>query len=330
MCDELDQWIVQALQIDGRASFSRIGEVLGVSAQTVARRYRRLRGARVLRVIGKPYLNLIGQAAWMLRITCVPDATERIAGVLAARPDTNWVQLSSDGTEIVCGLRAAPDQSQALLAKLPRTPRVVGVTGHCVLRRFRGGPAPWTGWTRPLTEEQRAELSRGRADGPYGPSARRCEGGVTRLDEVDTALFEVLAEDGRSTVSELAARTGLSESAARRRLQEHTDSGLLYFEVDFDARAIGMHTQALLWLSVPPAALASTGAALATHREVAFAAATSGRYSIVVAVVCRDTDGLYTYLSEAAGTIPEITGVETVLVDRTVKRQIGLPAPYAR
>ncbi|KUJ64385.1 hypothetical protein ACZ90_57480 [Streptomyces albus subsp. albus] len=330
MTDELDQWIVQALQLDSRASYSRIGEVLGVSPQTVARRYRRLRGDRVLRVVGKPYINLIGHAAWMLRIVCGPDATERIASALAARPDTNWVQLSADGTEIICGLRAAPDQSQALLARLPRTPRVVSVTAHCVLHRFRGGPAPWTGWTAPLTDEQRAELSRGRPDGPYGPSARPTDGPAVRLDEVDTALLAALAEDGRSTVSELAARTGLSESAARRRVQEFTESGLLYFEVDFDTRAIGMYTQALLWLNVPPAALASTGAALAGHREVAYAVAISGRHSIAAVVMCRDTDALYGYLSEAAGAIAEITQVETVLIDRTVKRQIGMSVPLPR
>ena len=41
--DALDLKLLHALQIDGRAPFSRIAEVLGVSDQTVARRFRRLR-----------------------------------------------------------------------------------------------------------------------------------------------------------------------------------------------------------------------------------------------------------------------------------------------
>lgn len=41
--DPLDLKLLHALQIDGRAPFSRIAEVLGVSDQTVARRFRRLR-----------------------------------------------------------------------------------------------------------------------------------------------------------------------------------------------------------------------------------------------------------------------------------------------
>jgi len=40
--DELDWQVLQALQLDGRASFRLIGQVLGVSENTVARRYRNL------------------------------------------------------------------------------------------------------------------------------------------------------------------------------------------------------------------------------------------------------------------------------------------------
>ena len=38
--DDLDRQLVQCLAADGRASFSAIAEVLGVSDQTVARRYK--------------------------------------------------------------------------------------------------------------------------------------------------------------------------------------------------------------------------------------------------------------------------------------------------
>ena len=57
--DHLDRQIVRALQIDPRAPFSRIAEVLGVSEQTVARRYRRLRGDGYLREdpVARAYLD---------------------------------------------------------------------------------------------------------------------------------------------------------------------------------------------------------------------------------------------------------------------------------
>jgi DNA-binding transcriptional regulator YhcF (GntR family) len=43
MLDDLDRALIHALHIDGRAPFHRMAAALGVSPQTVARRYRRLR-----------------------------------------------------------------------------------------------------------------------------------------------------------------------------------------------------------------------------------------------------------------------------------------------
>ncbi|MFE2097462.1 AsnC family protein [Streptomyces sp. PTD9-10] len=41
MLDDLDRALIHALHRDGRAPFSRIAGVLGVSARTIARRSRR-------------------------------------------------------------------------------------------------------------------------------------------------------------------------------------------------------------------------------------------------------------------------------------------------
>lgn len=91
--DDLDRAIVQALMVDGRAAFSRIAEVLGVSDQTVIRRYRRLRTAGVLRVLGLPVGHRVGLYESWLRIQCTPDAAVAVADALARRPDIAWVTL---------------------------------------------------------------------------------------------------------------------------------------------------------------------------------------------------------------------------------------------
>ncbi|MFI6296579.1 AsnC family protein [Nonomuraea sp. NPDC050790] len=93
MADELDRRLIHALQLDARAPFSRIAEVLGASDQTVARRYRRLRSADLLRVVAVPPANLYGHGRWMLRLRCVPGAANAIASAPARRPDTAWVQF---------------------------------------------------------------------------------------------------------------------------------------------------------------------------------------------------------------------------------------------
>lgn len=59
--DELDLGLLDALEVNGRASFSRIGAVLGVSDQTVARRYRRLCAEGGLRVVAVRDAERLGQ-----------------------------------------------------------------------------------------------------------------------------------------------------------------------------------------------------------------------------------------------------------------------------
>lgn len=139
--DDLDRQLAQCLGVDGRASFSQLAEVLGVSDQTVARRYRRLRSAGMLRVVGLKARKQLGSLGWFLRIRCVPGAGPAIAAALARRADTAWIQLLSGNTEVLCTLRGdAREDREALLAKLPRSERIVDVTAHSLLHMFTGGP----------------------------------------------------------------------------------------------------------------------------------------------------------------------------------------------
>ena len=151
--DDLDQRIMQALQIDGRAPFNRIAQVLGVSDQTVARRYGRLRQAGSVRVLGLTDPLRVGLTPWFVRVRCSPDAAASIGEALARRTDTRWVSLISGGTEICClAQAAAPGQDEALLLeKLPRTPRVVQVSAHAMLHVFFGQDLSPVSRTGPLT-----------------------------------------------------------------------------------------------------------------------------------------------------------------------------------
>src|SRR5450631_4234213 len=100
MPDLLDTQVVHALQIDGRAPFSLIAEVLGVSDQTIARRYGRLRSAGMLRVRGLVEPDLIGLTSWLIRVQCTPSAASAVAEALARRPETAFIINDTATTEI--------------------------------------------------------------------------------------------------------------------------------------------------------------------------------------------------------------------------------------
>lgn len=311
--DELDRSIVHALQVDGRAPFSRIASVLEVSDQTVARRYRRLRSAGSLRVIGLPNARRLGWVEWFVRVQVTPDAAVRVAEALARRADTSWVCLTSGGTQICCVTRArsSHERDALLLGQLPRTPRVTNVTAHCLLRVFAGGPSGWHGRADSLTTGQIAALA------PESPGEAQER---VALQDGDEQLLTALARDGRTTYPGLAKATGWSEMTAKRRLAQLRRQGALFFDVDIDPLLLGFETLAFLWLTVDPARMRSTADAIAAHPEVAFAAATTGPTNLLVFAACRDVDALYEFLERGIGNLPGIRQLESAPVIWNSKR----------
>ncbi|WP_413102143.1 Lrp/AsnC family transcriptional regulator [Streptomyces sp. Inha503] len=311
--DDLDRALVHALQLDGRAPFSRLAEVLGVSDQTVARRYTRLRTTGAIRVLGLTDPAAVGDVVWMVRVRCLPDAALPVAEAMARRPDTSWVHVLSDGTEVAASTRAASgqDSDALLLRKLPQTPRVVGVSAHCVLHEYYGGEHGLVNKSDALTAEQIARLrtpAPDRSKGPRGP-----------VSAGDRKLLDVLAGDGRAPLDELAAATGWSQSTVRRRLADLRADGTLYFDVDYSHRLFRQDVTTAIWLSVQPSELAATGQTLANHPEVAFACATTGAKNLLATVVCADVPALYTYLTTRIAELTSVRDMETSPILRRVK-----------
>ncbi|GAA3470513.1 Lrp/AsnC family transcriptional regulator [Nonomuraea roseola] len=321
--DELDRRLVHALQIDGRAAFSHIAAVLGTSDRTIARRYRRLRSAGAVRVVGLPNGRHLGQVDWLVRLRCTPDSATAVAAALARRQDTSWVSLISGGTEITCITRTSgrAKDSELLLQKLPRTPRITAVTAHCLLRAV-AGTGGWPGRTAALNRQQIDDLR------PASTPTPRTDHNV-ELTDADNRLLTELAKDGRTSYPHLAGATGWSETTVRRRLDQLRRTNVLYFAVEADPLLFDHTTEAMLWLTIAPAALTTVTQALSTHPEIGFAAATTGPANVVAFVVCRDADALYDYLATRIGTLDGILQAETAPVVRRVKGAGTLLIPSA-
>lgn len=325
--DDLDRQIIHALFIDGRAAFSRIATVTGVSEQTVARRYRHMYAQGAIRVVGLADWQRLGQSEWVIRLQCVPDAAAAVASSLARRPDTSWVSLMSGGTEISCTVKPSggAGRQDLLLRQLPASRRIVAVSAHSRLHLFTGGPRTWPVAAEALTAVQAAAvaLPAPARDGRARPRSAAPGRG-------DQVLMAELARDGRASFAELASATHWDESTVRRRVADLRAAGALYFDVDVDEKAFGIGTLATLWMSVTPARLAAVGEALARHREVPFAAAVTGSSNLTATVLCADDHALYRYLTERIATLDGVTAVEVVPTIRVVKRAATIAPAAAR
>ncbi|MGW4062655.1 Lrp/AsnC family transcriptional regulator [Amycolatopsis sp. NPDC004747] len=306
--DAVDRALIHALHIDGRAPFTKIGDVLGVSTQTVARRYRRLRAEASLRVVGLPDPQRAGQAEWMVRLTATPHTAQDLAQALARRADTAWIKLMSGGTEICVNVNTPSASDHGLLLRdIPRTASITAVSAHQLLHRYFGGPTAWLGRANALDAAQVAALTPAH-DGPGKP-----------LTGNDAALMAALQRDGRAGLAELAAATGWSAATVARRLADLRAGGTVFFDLEIAPEPLGATTQALLWMAVAPAQLDRVARTLATHPELALVAATTGPANLVAQALCPDAAALHHYLTHRLGALAAIRTLETAPVLRTVK-----------
>ncbi len=323
--DSIDRQILHALVIEPRIPFRALAELVGVSDQTAARRYRRLRQSAGLRVLGRVDGERVGWVDWFVRLRCTPGSAGAIAAAMTRRVDTRWVQLASGGAEVVCVVQArTPEQRDTLfLEGIPSSRRVVHISAHSLLRTF--GPPTWSVLTTALTDAQQARLSRQTADSDGGSDERRSDqrgpdDSVVSVDSNDEELLAHLAHDGRTSTARLAAATGWHESSVRRRIADLRETGVLYFDLDLDERALGMTSHSLLWISARPDQLDETGRAIAQHPEAPFVAAITGTSNLLASVVCRNGRHLYDYLTRTLGQLPGIRDIETAPLIRTFKR----------
>jgi DNA-binding Lrp family transcriptional regulator len=311
--DEVDRQLVHALFIAPRAPFRLFSDVIGVSDQTIARRYRKLGSAFGLRVTGVLNGVPLGWTDWLVRLQVTPGHANGIAQALAQRPDTRWITLASGGTEITWTLQARTREQRddLFLRGLPGSRRVTQITAQSILRVYSS--VEWAGYTSTLSAEQVAAL---RAAGGYlgsvarePPPAQGSEPVSLRPD--DHLLLAELAKDGRASHAALAAALHWHESTVRRRIDELQQQQALYFDVDVDEEFLGAGMAALLWLAVQPAHLDETGRALAGHPEVPFAAATTGQTNLLVSARFRSTTHMYQYLTTRLAGLSGISSVET-------------------
>ena len=308
--DGADLRVVAALQVNGRATWDRIGRVLDESTRNVARRATRLMEAGVLSVVGLVDDRRMGSA--VLRLRCRPGSMVDVGTALAELPQTRFVSLVSGSADCTAELSVADDALVELLFRgIPSIDGVVESTTYPALRYFKT-PQEWH--VDVLTPQEVDGLREQWAP----PPERFRRTGETPSAE-DERIIAAVATHGRATHAEIATVTGISESTARRRLDSLLRRGLLRIRAEIEPAYLGLPVEAALWLRVAEREVETVGHALARLPRVRYVLAVAGDHQLVAQVAVPGRLELYEFLREIGG-LPGMRAIETTMMLLPLKR----------
>lgn len=306
LLSEDDLALIHALQLRPRASWTDLGQVLGVDPVTVARRWQRLRerGEAWVSVSPGPAVYEIVCAAYV-DIDCAAGETATVVRALAAHPHMLTLERAGGSNRILAtvGTGGFEQMSRYTLDVLPALPHITAIRTRIVTHWFTEGGS-WR--IDALAPGQRDQLR-------TPPASPATESGRRPITALDRALIAQLSHDGRAAHSVLAAALDTSVSTVKRRLDEMTRLGMLSFRCDF-ARPLGGWPVAVTYCATAPtAALPEIGHNLIRLPQTRNCAAVSGTHNLVLQAGLHSVAEVARFENRIATLHPELT-----ITDRTI------------
>jgi len=155
------------------------------------------------------------------------------------------------------------------------------------------------------------------------------EGQGVPFDRFDQTILDVLAADGRISVTELAQRIGLSKSPTQARLKRLEGQGvILGYAALIDPIRLGRAHVAFVEVRLSDtreAALRAFNAAVAAQPEIEQAHMIAGNFDYLLKVRCADMARYRAFLGQVISALPHVASTSTYMAMEAVKEHV-LPA----
>ncbi|MDT0261023.1 Lrp/AsnC family transcriptional regulator [Jatrophihabitans lederbergiae] len=280
---ENDLALVDALQVNARASWTSIGEALQLSPHTLARRWSYLKAHGLAWTEAMP-----GSAAFkgvFLEVVCKRGELATTRDALHRVPQVMTVGRVLGDYDLYA-LAVAPDHHalSRLMTQHIDPLDVVHVRSHAYTEVY-GGPS----WRLTILNQSQVATLRERSSRPLR---------VAAISPEDEALFSALGGDARRGFAHLARDLAVPPQSVRRRMERMMRRELLAFRAEVARPKAGWPLAAVVRLQVADESLREIGAGLGEWPETRFAAATIGDTNLVWIVNLREPDHLEVLLSE--------------------------------
>ena len=156
-----------------------------------------------------------------------------------------------------------------------------------------------------------APLLPGRAPAELAARRTRDEPRLHELDHVDRGIIHALQRNGRESFRRIAAALGVSEATVRARYGRLCEQSILQVTGVTNPLGLGFDSQAMVGVRTtgPPEHVADE---LSHWEEADYVVVTTGRFDLLVEVVCADRRGLLD-VTNRIRSLPEVVSTETFL-----------------
>jgi len=151
--------------------------------------------------------------------------------------------------------------------------------------------------------------------------------GNIKIDGIDKRILKFLMEDARTPILEIARNIGISGAAIHQRLRKLESSGLMSgSKFIINPKMLGYTTMAYIGIFLDKAMSNPEAVrALKEIPEVLECHYTTGNWSILIKVLCRDNEHLMQLLNKNIQQIDGVSRTETFIsLDQQIDRQITI------
>ncbi len=144
-------------------------------------------------------------------------------------------------------------------------------------------------------------------------------------ERLNSEIVQMLELDGRMPFSEIAQKLDVSEGTVRNRVNAMKEAGLLRIVAITDPTASEYKADAMICLKVAPGTTPQTVAdRLGEVTSVVYILWVTGRFDLMVELVCDEPDDLATFLEEHIHGVEDIVDAEVMLGLKNFKNQFLL------
>jgi Lrp/AsnC family leucine-responsive transcriptional regulator len=135
-------------------------------------------------------------------------------------------------------------------------------------------------------------------------------GNAEKIDNNDLRIIEMLTENARCSLRDIAAVVNLSPSSIRNRMERLVDLGVIKkYTLDLDYRKLGIEVEVVVLITSNPGESDSIYQKLSKYEEISRVLRTSGPANFVCIIQVKDIPQLAQFIT---GELEKLEGVERI------------------